>query len=360
MAAGQTNTRVGLGREDSHGPAGEVRLERALDAAHSLSDLLWEELHEQLRCAHAREDHTSAGDTMRRRTAQLAERMADVASTVALLASGDPGAARTPDPGTRNARRAPAGAAAVAKPAPVTRPVAVLIDERDELQDCSRQESAAAARRGLGRRETTSHTLRRDSPSPERFWTSNGRRAHDGVEKEHDRGERRGWLGQIDGALAQFERDHVPFAALLIEVLDAGVQVEVNRRIARTVAGALESLSPPSIVPECSNRCWLLVPRADRRRARVVAARLTRALGPSANPADRPDAAEKYFAAISARRSPPRSADDATHIRLAIGTAVCPEDGRDVPSLVAQAHIDLAATRSASAPLVAVGERVQR
>jgi len=354
VAAGRTDIRVSSVREDSHGLAGGPRLERAVDAAHALSDVLWEEVHEQLGSAHAREDRARVDGDARRHSAQLAERIADLASTVALLASGDGCATAPPGPRARSAPHVspPAG------PASGPRSSAVLIDERDELRDVPHEDLHAAARQSDGGQQTSPEGPHDDAALTDRWWTSNGRRAHDGGEQD-DCEEQRAWLGLIGSALTQFERDHVPFAALLIEVLDAGMPANVNRQITRAVAGVLDEISPVSILPECPNRYWLIVPRADRRRARAVADRLARVLGPSGDEgAGRHDAADRYFAAISARRSPPRTSDSAARLRLAVGTSACPDNGRDLSALVAWAHIELAAARSASLPVIAVTEQV--
>ncbi|HEX4563781.1 MAG TPA: hypothetical protein VH115_04940, partial [Solirubrobacteraceae bacterium] len=56
MTARQVDIGVSSVREDLRGPVGGVRLERAANTAHSLSDVLWEELHERMRVAYANED----------------------------------------------------------------------------------------------------------------------------------------------------------------------------------------------------------------------------------------------------------------------------------------------------------------
>ena len=176
MAAGRTDIRVSSVREDSHGLAGGPRLERAVDAAHALSDLLWEEVHEQLGSAHAREDRARVDGDARRHSAQLAERIADLASTVALLASGDGCATAPPGPRARSAPHVspPAG------PASGPRSSAVLIDERDEL-------------------------------SADQLWAPRTRRSDDRVE-DIPRALELPWLGLIERGLAEFERDCEPFA----------------------------------------------------------------------------------------------------------------------------------------------------
>ena len=296
MAAGRTDRGVSWGREDSHGPAVGGRFERALDAAYSLSDVLWEELREEL---------THPVDSApTRRSAELAERVAGVASTLALLAGGGNGTTR-----------------AMAASGPASG--AVLVDEHDAAPTDALRD--ASTRRAGDRLDAGGHA---------------GRPA---------------WLGLIESALAQFERDHAPFAVLLVEVIDHGEPAAAREHIGVTVARALDAIRPASIAPEDSRRYWLLVPQADRLGAHFLADRLARAFsGPDADD-QRTDAAETYFAALSARRSRSQAAAPP---RLVAGTAACPENGCDSSALIAQAHIELAEARSASLPFVAVTEPV--
>ena len=319
MTARQVDIGVSSVREDFRGPAGGVRLERAADTAHSLSDLLWEELHERLRVAYASEDRRSSADAATRYSMELAERIAELASTVALLA-GAPGGATSSRAATAWEQTRAAPAAGVPTD---TRPVAVLIDEHDERTYASMASSTRLEGAGLER---------------------NGR------------ARRQAWLEEIDSALAQFEHDRVPFAVLLVEVLDAGEPSRANEQIESAVARALDGFGPASIAAEAPDRYWLLVPQADRRHAYVVADRLARALEgvEDAAPAD---AADRYFAALSARGSRPDAGHREAPLRLVVGTAACPENGRDLSALVAQAHIELAEARSACRPFLTATER---
>ncbi len=304
-----TDIGVGSGSGDFHGAASAARLERAVDAAHLLCDVLWEELHDQPRYVPAREDGWSIDGAGSGRSAELAERIADLASTVALLARAGGETPRRSASAPSHETRATSAAA----PATDTSPVAVLIDERDDHADPPRWERPAAAERQL---------------EPEALPA---------------------WLGLIDSALAQFERDQIPFAVLLIELLDVDARAGGSHEIERAAARAVEAITPASLAHECSGRYWLLVPRADRRRAREVTDRLARSLGPVVDPPEETDAAESYFAALASRTSQRRRVD-AAPLRLAVGAAVCPEDGGDLAALVAQAHIELAAALSASPP----------
>jgi hypothetical protein len=350
VAAGRTDIGLSSGSEDPHGPVSAVRLERGASAAHSLCDVLWEELHEQLESAYAREDRWPIGSAATRRSAELAERIADLAATVALLAGAGDDATPPRAPATSDTTRA----AAAPTPARNAAPVAVLIDERDEHADASRQEHPAAARRRQRGGETSRHTLRRGAGPTDEAWASNACLSGDGL-GEHDRAGQPAWLGLIGSALAEFERDHLPFAVLLVELLDVGVPAGANAEVERAVARALDAIGPASIAPEGSDHYWLLVPRTDRLAARVLADRLARALGPVEAAPDQTDAAEGYFAALSARTSQPRRGH-AAPLRIAVGTAVCPQDGRDVSALVARAHIELAAARSANPRFLEVTE----
>jgi hypothetical protein len=190
-------------------------------------------------------------------------------------------------------------------------------------------------------------------------WASSARVSGDGLEGDGRAG-RPAWLGLIASALAQFERDHVPFAVLLLEVLDAGELAGANEQIESAVARALEAFSPASVATDGPHRYWLLVPQVDRLGALIVADRLARALEGVDDDAGRTDAAERYFAALSARGSRPHAGDAAAPLQLGVGTAACPEDGRDVPTLVAQAHIEVAAACAAGPPFRAAIEPTQR
>jgi hypothetical protein len=358
VAAGRTDIRVDSGRENSHGPAGAGRLERAVDAAHFLCDLLWDELHVQMRSGRSSEERAPVAGVgaATRSSAQLAEHLAHLASTVALLADKDDGA--TPLPTPPGERSAP-GASRGAPRASATRPVAVLIDERDELASASGHERSAAAQRRPRGWETPAPALRDEpvakgeSPAPSAHRSGDAREVTGGEGSPP-------WLAMIAAAIDRFEHERAPFAVLLIEVLDAGVAAEVDELVETSVAQALGTLGPASIAPETSDRYWLLVPKADRQGARAVAERLVNASEPATDGAGRTDAADRYFAAIAARRTTPPTGSPASAVELATGTASCPDDGQDLSALIAQAHIELAAARSGSAPPFPASEPVLR
>lgn len=295
MTAAPTEIGFSSGREDSHAPSFEARLQRALGAAHQLCDVLWEELREHPAPMHARE---------------LAERIADLASTVALLAGAARETTSTRTPVALRAESAPVA------PVPPRRapPEAKLIDEYD---------APAGA-----------------------WWRSSERRSDDGVDGDADGRRQPAWLDMLDGAVSDFERDRAPFAVLLIEVLGAGEHFDPSEQLRRAAALALDGLGRGSLAPESPDRYWLLVPRADRPAARTVSERLAHAVADLDHHADRADAADRYFAALSARGSRAHGDDTPVALRIAVGTAACPDDGREVRALIAQAHVELAQARS--------------
>jgi GGDEF domain-containing protein len=180
-----------------------------------------------------------------------------------------------------------------------------------------------------------------DAPAPEhpwgaaRSWDEPRSVEHGGARAEIEiRDERReegpaAWISSIGAQLQRFERDGAPFAVLLVEHLDSerlrrqGTPEELSRlgsRLEQALASALGSWSG-SLARERPGRCWLLAPETDRAAAERLAQRLMRDL--------------------QAR------GDGGVPLEVAIGTAVCPEDGREPAALAAIADVGLYAARSA-------------
>jgi GGDEF domain-containing protein len=138
------------------------------------------------------------------------------------------------------------------------------------------------------------------------------------------------WTRSIGARLERFERDGVPFAVLLVELLDLERlrRPELAEELARTAArmedalgGALDAGG--SLTRERPGRWWLLAPSTDRADADRLAGRLAAAAAHG----------------LSARRPSPA---------VAVGTAVCPEDGRQAAALAAHADLGLYAARAAA------------
>ncbi len=138
------------------------------------------------------------------------------------------------------------------------------------------------------------------------------------------------WISSIGAQLDRFERDSRPFAVLLVELVELerlrrqeppeGL-LRLAERLEQALAAALGSRSG-SLTRERPGRCWLLVPGTDRAGAEHLAERLLHE---------------------------PRMHADArsTRFQLAIGIAVCPEDGREPAALAAHADVGLYAARLA-------------
>ncbi len=137
------------------------------------------------------------------------------------------------------------------------------------------------------------------------------------------------WISSIGAQLARFERDGAAFAVLLVELVDIerlrrqGPPEELMRLadgLERALAASLE-VCHGSLARERPGRCWLLVPGTDRLGAERLARQLMRDL--------------------------PASGEPLAPLAVAIGTAVCPQDGREPAALAAHADIGLYAARSA-------------
>jgi hypothetical protein len=137
------------------------------------------------------------------------------------------------------------------------------------------------------------------------------------------------WIGSIGSQLERFERDRLPFAVLLVEL----VEIERMSRAGRgsDVAGSLDRVEQTlgttlgahgSVTRERPGRYWLVMADTDRSGARRLAERLARAVAVSGN-------------------------DPAAELEVAVGVAVCPEDGREAAALAAHADVGLYADRSA-------------
>ena len=108
------------------GAAHRERVERAANAAHVLCDVLWEALHEQLGARPDSGAASNVGSAPTQHASELAERLADVAATVALLAGADGRADVSPTPALAHAARSAAPAAPTAADAPS----AAVLDRR--------------------------------------------------------------------------------------------------------------------------------------------------------------------------------------------------------------------------------------
>lgn len=337
--------------DDFPTPGLAERLERAARAAHTLSETLWEALHEELADRRAEIDR---GD---RRVAELSERLADVSATVGLLARGDarPSSSEPPPAARRGAFARPAPPEppapvqseriAPVEPEPrVARVESARVESAREPESESRaayEEPRSSTGTPLGgayaERGSLSAAVLVDELAPEgspeiqiRDERVKELRRERGVHGEDDRD---AWVGAIGRRLERYERDGVGFAVLLVELADverlrhAELPGEMSR-LTGLVEGALAGELGPadSLTRESPGRYWLLASETDARGARLLAERLAAAVR----------------AAPSHRGAP---------LEVAAGVAVCPADGTQAAALAAHADIGLYAARASGRPV---------
>ncbi len=137
------------------------------------------------------------------------------------------------------------------------------------------------------------------------------------------------WTGSIGRRLERYREDRLPFAVLLVEVLDidrlahAEPREELARLTTQVERAVGAELRPADVLThEALGRYWLVTPETDAPGARRLAERLARAVRLAAQ-----------------HRGVP--------LEVAIGIAVCPEDGQDAAALAAHADVGVYAARAA-------------
>ena len=128
--------------------------------------------------------------------------------------------------------------------------------------------------------------------------------------------------------LARHREDYLPFAVLLIEIVDVahlersetphdlhGIVAQVESALGRGMRASDE------LSRETLGRYWLLAPDTNGTGARMLAERLARLVRSSATHRDVP-------------------------MEVAIGISVCPEDGTDAPALAAHADLGVYSARA--------------
>jgi GGDEF domain-containing protein len=318
---------------DDLNPRSAERLTRAARAAQTLSETLWEALHEELL------DRSEIGQRGQR-AAELSERLAEIAMAVAALARVDARQpARTdaqqparpdapPSPEHDSPRQTPP---AVVPQAPS---VAVLVDE---LAPAGEEELLPAPEPPVRERPPEEIEIRDERREESRRERAYGGGVGDGVgsgEEEEGEEEPSAWIASIERRLERYARDRVPFAVLLVELVDverlrhAELPGEVSR-----LTGLLETILANELRPadsltrESPGRYWLLAPETDSPSARALAERL----------------AQTVRLAVTHRGAP---------LEVAVGIAVCPVDASQAAALAAHADIALYAARASGRPVV--------
>lgn len=283
--------------------------------------------------------HEELRDPREERVHELSQRLSEVASTVAMLTvppRGDraPGERRKPpepvpgeQPEERAAHLSPVpgdGApAAPGAPAPSPAPTSPSPAASPLRGDQSAQEVSGAgdplARMRLV--DEQAHDNREHAPTavPPSVRREEGASA---------------WVNTVGRLLERHALDGLPFAVLLVEVIDVAhiersespVQV-VNNLIAQVEHALGRALrAEDTLTRESFGRYWLVAPETNGTGARMLAERLARLVRTSA----------------SHRGAP---------LEVAIGIAVCPEDGSDAPALAARADLGVYSARANGRPV---------
>jgi GGDEF domain-containing protein len=300
------------GRQDSAparrlGPiSGADDAAATVEAAEALRGALWEALLEELRWPSFE---------------QLSpRRVADVSDRLAFVCASALAAALAPDAPASQAAARDAGAAGA--------------DTEADAVPVQREPSAARRAVIVDEREDASGAPRR-------------RPAEIEIRDERNDAGPAAWIGSIGRQLERFTRDGRPFAVLLVELRDSdrmggdsrleevsrladqlehALTSELRRSAARAGADGLDPRVEPafgSLTRERPGRYWLLAPDTGRTGAKAIAERLADAL----------------------RRL---ASDRGASLEVAVGTAACPEDGREAAALAAHADVELYAARSAA------------
>ena len=341
----------------------------AAHAAQQLCDALWEALHEALR-------HPGT-----ERIAQLSERLADVSSTVAMLAVSAPSIPSPPSTASSTAspdaaspdtpavdRRTPPAPSQPEPPRSDLRPTPDLRlaphpptspELTTEGDRRAASEPSPFVRSPASERSTTSdlpstpgpgRPPEPDSPATlQTIPTRAGEYTFTKLVDEHDtpspiaplessaeieiRDVRReegpsAWVSSVGRLLARHAQDGLPFAVLLVEIVDVarlersetphdlhGLVAKVESAIGRGMR-ATDQLSGETL-----GRYWLVAPETNGTGARMLAERLARLVRTSAS-----------------HRGVP--------LEVAIGIAVCPDDGTEAPALAARADLGVYSARA--------------
>lgn len=321
---------------------------RAARAAHQLSDVLWEALQEEL------------GDPDTGLVKELSQRLADVSSTVALLvgsstgssasrsnasgpdaarsgldlASGEApggesdarGVQRSEEPPAER-RKPPVPSRPQVAPPVALQPIPTSAGEYTFTKLVDEQESGAAV--GEPRAPARSGAAEQEQHAPVQPLAT-----VEPIQPEIEiRDVRReegpsAWVSSVGRLLVRHAEDGLPFAVLLIEIVDVarlersatphdlhGLVAQVEEALGRGMR-ATDGLSRETL-----GRYWLVAPETNGTGARMLAERLARLVRTSAS-----------------HRNVP--------MEVAIGIAVCPDDGTEAPALAARADLGVYSARA--------------
>ncbi|MGA2454631.1 MAG: hypothetical protein ABSG93_14035 [Solirubrobacteraceae bacterium] len=287
-----------------------------VDAVEALRGVLWEALLEQL------------SEPSPRLVGDACDRLAYVCAVVlaaALDASAAPAVAQEQD-GDVEGEQAVAGTREVPR-AGLSSYRAVIVDEHahpDAAARASERRSTSVAQAPAASGAQLSNVAEQETLAPTLEIEIRDERREQGPAA---------WITSIGSQLERFGRDSTPFAVLLVELVEIERlrRPELSGELLRLAADMERALTETlgawsgSLTRERPGRCWLLAPATDRAGAEQLAQQLVLAVGASASASDRGGS-----------------------LTVAIGTAVCPDDGREAAALAAHADLGLYAARSAA------------
>jgi hypothetical protein len=317
------------------GATPQARLARAARAADELCGVLWEALHWELA------ERDQPGDQRGAEVVSLAERLAQVCSAVADIASC---VGELPDPAHEpSAHEPPARESSASEPSVHEPPARESSASEPSVHEPSARESPAP--------EPSVH----EPPAPEPPAPQWDPSPAPEIEIHDARGEEPreppipaagtegdggpiAWAEAIGRSIERYTVDALPFAVLLVEVAGVERLTQAESQVAleslvdpveRTIRAELRP--PDGVARESPGRWWVTASRTDARGAHTIAERL----------------------ACTARTVASRHG---VPLELVIGVAVCPADGRDSATLAAHADVALYAARAAGQPVAPVDD----
>ncbi len=287
-------------------------MRRGARAAQQLSEVLWEALHEELL------DPDSA------RVADLSERLIEVTSTVAMLAPAD---GDTPAPPPRPAAPEPAPEPAPALGRPVGERRTPPAPSEPPAHDPAAAYPPGVASLG-GQSPTKLVDEQASGTTPEPMATVQPLAPEIEIRDVRREEGPSAWVSSVGRLLARHAEDGLPFAVLLVEIVDVA-QLERSETphdlhgLVAKVEAALGAGMRASdhLSRETLGRYWLVAPETNGTGARMLAERLARLVRTSAS-----------------HRGVP--------MEVAIGIAVCPDDGTEAPALAARADLGVYSARA--------------
>jgi hypothetical protein len=277
------------------------------EGAEALRGVLWETLSAQL------------VEPPARLLAELCDRVAHICAAMLAAALQAPAEARAH--AAADVSDVVTSRPAVASPAaPAWAPPAVIVDERVARAQPAAGGSSEGAPRAL-ESALAAKPVAVPVEAPDTQIEIRDQRREEGPSA---------WIDSIGAQLEHFERDGAPFAVLLVELAEVerlrqeqppDELARLSARMERALGDVLGAWSG-SLTRERAGRCWVLVPGADRSEAERLARRLL------------DDVAV-------------RERSHGGRLPIAIGTAVCPDDGRQASALAAHADLGLYAARTA-------------